>query len=153
MAALMRAFLILGSPVLGVITQEQRALLRELQDLYLRPDPVPQPADLPTVAPGLATVIDANPSESGRASTPARNAQLDTSDTLQRRQKSQVPRGPDSAVDMETTGRRSDRCGRAFKRMRYKPDAGRTQWSWGPKSSSQHKAEWLPRMIGHSAAR
>lgn len=46
MAALMRAFLILGNPVIGgAITQEQRALLRELQDLYLLPDPAPQLAD------------------------------------------------------------------------------------------------------------
>jgi len=75
MAAFMRAFLILGSPVLGAITQEQRALLRKLQDLYLRPDPVPQPANLPsTVAPELATVFDANTSKSGRTSSPAQNA-------------------------------------------------------------------------------
>jgi len=154
MAALMRAFLILGSPVLGAITQDQRALLRELQDLYLRPDPVPQPADLPTtVAPELATVINANTSESGRASSPAQNAQLNTPNTLQRRQESQVPRGPDSAVDIETTGRRSDRDGRALKRMRYEPDDQREKWLWGPKSSSKHKAEWLPRMIGHSTVK
>ena len=87
--------LILGSPVLGgAITRERRAYLRELQDLYLRPDPVPQPADLPsTVAPEITTVINASTSESGRASSQAQNAQLNTPDTFQRRQEGRAPRG------------------------------------------------------------
>ncbi|KAI4150287.1 MAG: hypothetical protein LQ340_004169 [Diploschistes diacapsis] len=152
MAALMRTFLILGSPVLGgAITREQRALLRELQDLYLRPDPTPQLAEsLNAITPGQATVITSGTSESGRASTHEQNTQPNAQDTLQQGQKNWGPGGPDSAVDVETTGRRSDRDGRVFKRMRHGSDDTQNKWSWGPASSSQDKASWLPRMMGHA---
>jgi hypothetical protein len=153
MAALMRTFLILGSPVLGgAIKREQRALLRELQDLYLRPDPAPQLADSSrTIAPGQTTVITLSTSESGRASTQAQNTQLNARDTLSLQgQESHEPGGPDSAVDVETTGCRSERDGRAIKRMRHGSDQTQNKWSWGPASSSQDKASWLPRMIGHT---
>jgi len=156
MAALMRTFLILGSPVLGgAIKREQRALLRELQDLYLRPDPAPQLAGSSrTIAPGQTTVITASTSESGRASTQAQNTQLNARDTLSLRgQESHEPGGPDSAVDVETTGCRSDRDGRAIKRMRHGSDHTQNKWSWGPASSSQDKASWLPRMIGHTVVK
>jgi len=155
MAALMRAFLILGSPVLGsAITREQRALLRELQDLYLRPDPAPQLADSSgTTAIGQNTVITASTSESSRASTHAQNTQPTTQDTL-RGQESCGQGGPDSAVDVETIGRRSVyRDGRALKRLRGESDGTQNRWSWGPASSSQDKATWLPRMIGHPAVK
>lgn len=125
--------------------------MRELQDLYLRPDPAPQLADVPsTIAPGLTRVITASISESSRASTQAQT-QLNAPDTLQRGQESRAPREPDSAVDVETTGRRSvHRDERTLKRLRCKSDDSHKRWSWGPASSSQDKAMWLPRMIGHS---
>jgi hypothetical protein len=156
MAALMRVFLILGSPVLGsAISLEQRALLRELQDLYLRPDPAPQLADSSrTIAPGQATVITESTSESSRASTHAQNTELNAQNTLQRGQESYGPGGPDSAVHVETIGRRSvDRDGRALKRLCRESDGTQNRWSWGPASSSQDKATWLPRMIGHTTVK
>jgi hypothetical protein len=132
-----------------------KSLLRELQDLYLRPDPAPQLADLPsTIAPGLTTVVTTSTSELGRASTQAQNTQLNAPDTLQREQESHAPRGPDSAVDVETTGRISvHRDERAFKRLRCESNDTHNRWSWGPASSSEDKAMWLPRMIGHTTVK
>lgn len=152
MAALMRAFLILGSPVLaGAIPQEQRALLRELQDLYLRPSPVRQSAESSaTITPGHTTVIT---SESERASTLAQNAQLNPTHMSQQEQESSGPRGCDSAVDVGITRRRSgiDHDERTRKRLRDELESTQDGWSWGPASSSQDKATWLPRMMGHTA--
>jgi hypothetical protein len=151
MAALMRTFLILGSPVIGgVITQKQRALLRELQDLYLRPDPVPQLADLPSVSvSGLSISITIRTLESSTYSTHVQNTQLGASETLRSREESHAPRLADSAVDVQTIGCRSvGRDKRPSKRLRcLSSDAG-DKWSWGPASTSEDKAEWLPKMMG-----
>lgn len=154
MAALMRAFLILGSPVLaGAIPPEQRALLRELQDLYLRPDPVPQSVESATMAvPGRTTVITASSSVLVGASTLAQSAQLNTAHVPQQDQESSVSRGCDSAVDVGTTRQRSsiDQGERARKRLRGELEPAQDRWSWGPASSSENKAIWLPRMMGQT---
>jgi len=64
-----------------------------------------------------------------------------------------MSRGPDSAVDVETTGRGNDGYGRALIRMRYGPNGTQPGWSWGPKSSSEDKAEWMPKMMGHTTVK
>lgn len=151
MAALMRTFLILGSPVVGrAITKEQGALLRKLQDLHLRPDPVPQlPDSRGAVASGLAASVTTRTPEPGTTSTRPQSTQRDSPDTLRVGQDTHAQGTSDSAADVETVGYQS--VERPLKRFRDQLANVENRWSWGPASSSEDKAVWLPRMMGYTA--
>jgi len=118
MATLMRAFLILDSPILGgAIPVEQRALLRNLQDLYLRSDPLPQSTKTAiTTTPGRTNIVTTDSSTQDIALT--QDIQPDASCAAQQEQEGQMLGDHESGVTIETRKRRNiDQDERILKRL------------------------------------
>lgn len=140
MATLMRTFLVHGSAVAGlnVISGEHRALLRELQDLYLRADPTitaseeenPREAGPSAIQVGRSDLNGAGASISGNGnrSRPVIKT-LAPHDSKKRLEASLPEHEPPT-------------------KKRTQSVSNQQSWRWGPGSSSSNKVTWYPRMMG-----
>ena len=174
MATIMRAFLIHGSVLtgIGLISQSHRESLRELQDLYLRPDPSSTAPEEENSRRGRAeqTVIPENSSSTDRH-TQDRHRALDVSRVglVDSSANIDIQSGGtrDSAIDVATTKPYSSESPvltsmrrKSLKRRRtsYSEDdipkekhirfvLKELPWKWGPDSTSIDKATWLPHML------
>ena len=179
MATIMRVFLIHRSVVAGInlISQSHRESLRELQDLYLRPDP-----NTIVLEEGTAGEDQLRQTTLFGNRSPTEHHAQDRHGALNISGRGLIDRPPnvdtqsggarDSAIDIATVNHNKSQSSieilmspKPLKRHRslYSEDdlpakRGKREkrpqfipkeipWSWGPESTSIDKAIWLPRML------